>query len=313
MPQVQHVPAVDLSATPVGWVPVASGDAQVSVPASFYVSYGAPDLYACQALDSPGALFVVPMHFKPIITEGGGCPQPTRFSFPPTVVSLFLTHRPADVNKKLTTVNGLPVYLGRSRTTLHVYVPSLGVELIAAGLLAHRVAYTLTRSPRSVALAKGPVPSVPSSWRSVTFGGIRLSVPASWPVEKESLFFLTCFSGPAEGYSLSHASVVLDTDVRVGVEGCVAAPSSTQPVRSPSNGLRIDTGPAFLRVQTFRFASGDCLDLHGLTACPATSPDYSILVLRVTVPGRSKPVFVSIGLAGNGVIARTILYSLRAA
>ena len=83
MPQVQHVPAVDLSATPVGWVPVVSGDAEVSVPASFYVSYGAPDLYACQALDSPGALFVVPMHFKPIITEGGGCPQPTRFSFPP--------------------------------------------------------------------------------------------------------------------------------------------------------------------------------------------------------------------------------------
>ena len=76
----RHVPAVDLSATPVGWVPVAYGDAQVSVPASFYVSYGAPDLYACQALDSPGALFVVPMHFKPIITEGGGCPQPTTLS-----------------------------------------------------------------------------------------------------------------------------------------------------------------------------------------------------------------------------------------
>ena len=31
------------------------------------------------------------------------------------------------------------------------------------------------------------------------------------------------------------------------------------------------------------------------------------------VPGRSKPVFVSIGLAGNGMVARTILYSLRAA
>ena len=173
--------------------------------------------------------------------------------------------------------------------------------------------YTLTRSPRSVALAKGPVPSVPSSWRSVTFGGIRLSIPASWPVQKESLFFLTCFSGPAEGYSLLHASVVLDTDVAVDVHGCLATRNSAPPLRSPSNGLRIDTGPAFLRVQTFRFASGDCLDLRGLTACPATSPDYSILVLRVTMPGRSKPVFVSIGLAGNGMVARTILYSLRAA
>jgi hypothetical protein len=36
-------------------------------------------------------------------------------------------------------------------------------------------------------------------------------------------------------------------------------------------------------------------------------------VLRVNVPGRDKPVFVSIGLAGNGMVARTILYSLRAA
>jgi CubicO group peptidase (beta-lactamase class C family) len=32
----------------------------------------------------------------------------------------------------------------------------------------------------------------------------------------------------------------------------------------------------------------------------------------VTVPG-SKPVYVSIGLAGDGMIARTILYSLRTA
>ena len=30
------------------------------------------------------------------------------------------------------------------------------------------------------------------------------------------------------------------------------------------------------------------------------------------MPGRDKPVFVSIGLAGNGTVARTILYSLRA-
>jgi hypothetical protein len=56
-----------------------------------------------------------------------------------------------------------------------------------------------------------------------------------------------------------------------------------------------------------------CLDLDGLTACPATSPAYSILVLKVTVPGRNKPVFVSIGLVGNGLVARTVLYSLRAA
>jgi hypothetical protein len=59
--------------------------------------------------------------------------------------------------------------------------------------------------------------------------------------------------------------------------------------------------------------STHCLVLHGLTSCPATSPAYSILVVRVNVPGRDKPVFFSIGLAGNGMVARAILYSLQAA
>jgi len=38
-PTTQPVPAVDLSATPAGWVPVDYGDAQVSVPATFFVLY----------------------------------------------------------------------------------------------------------------------------------------------------------------------------------------------------------------------------------------------------------------------------------
>ena len=70
-------------------------------------------------------------------------------------------------------------------------------------------------------------------------------------------------------------------------------------------------GPTFPN-PVYRFTTSQCLRLHGLTACPGTSLSYSILVLKVTVPGRSKPVYVSIGLAGNGMVARTILYSLRA-
>jgi len=54
-----------------------------------------------------------------------------------------------------------------------------------------------------------------------------------------------------------------------------------------------------------------CLEVHRLTVCPSATPEYSILFLRVTVPGREKPFFVSIGLAGDGTVARTILYSLR--
>ena len=46
---------------------------------------------------------------------------------------------------------------------------------------------------------------------------------------------------------------------------------------------------------------------------PDRATSYSILVLKVVVPGRSKPVVMSIGLANSGTVARTILYSLRAA
>ena len=79
----------------------------------------------------------------------------------------------------------------------------------------------------------------------------------------------------------------------------------------PEDGVQVDSG--FRTEPTVTLSlSARCLVLHGLTACPATSPAYSILVVRVNVPGRDKPVFFSIGLAGNGMVARTILDSVQA-
>ncbi len=154
-PTTQPTPGVDLSATPAGWVPVEYGDAQASVPSTFYVFYGAPDLYSCLALDSPGDLLVIPRKFKPIITTLD-CPGLAHFNFPATVVSFVLTHRPVYVAKKLTTLNGLPVYLGRSRTTFHCYAPSLGVEITTAGLLARRIpGHVHSFTPRSCAYSRG--------------------------------------------------------------------------------------------------------------------------------------------------------------
>ena len=78
-------------------------------------------------------------------------------------------------------------------------------------------------------------------------------------------------------------------------------------------GYASTVGQPFFRSRRCASYRADALTFTASSPVPRSSPDYSILVLRVTVPGRSKPVFVSIGLAGNGVIARTILYSLRAA
>ena len=108
--------------------------------------------------------------------------------------------------------------------------------------------------------------------------------------------------------------VELDTDRTRYTGSCVFGNFQEY---APGDGVQVDArvqvgqGPTFPN-PVYRFTTSQCLRLHGLTACPGTSLSYSILVLKVTVPGRSKPVYVSIGLAGNGMVARTILYSLRA-
>ena len=173
--------------------------------------------------------------------------------------------------------------------------------------MAIRVIDTLTRSPRSVALAKGPAPPVPSYWRSVTFAGMRF-LGSSLLARRANPGNVANWTKPATppGATFSQSAVTLSTDTRpIEFPSCPYIPPIP---KHPSDGVQVDSG---LRVEPMHLSfSAHCLDLHGLTACPASSPGYSILVLRVTVPGRIKPVFVSIGLAGNGMIARTILYSL---
>jgi hypothetical protein len=57
----------------------------------------------------------------------------------------------------------------------------------------------------------------------------------------------------------------------------------------------------------------DCLNLDGLRGCVTNITYGGVFKLVVAVPGRVRPTLVEIGLAGNGMVARTILYSLRPA
>jgi hypothetical protein len=142
----------------------------------------------------------------------------------------------------------------------------------------------------------------------VSFAGVRFSVPADWPIYRTQLTpGLNVCRTP--GVAFFSTILTLSTDVRPLHFPCaLSAPTAEQ----PENGVQVDSGLRTEPTLTLSFPK-HCLGLHGLTACPTTSPAYSILVLKVTVPRRSKPVYVSIGLAGNGLVARTILYSLGAA
>ena len=108
-------------------------------------------------------------------------------------------------------------------------------------------------------------------------------------------------------------TATLDTDKHILLLFCpIPVP---QQATEPVDGLEVDSG---LGNNYVGVAPGQCAPLTlpsagGLSACEDDTLPYSVLTLRVTLSEHPKPVFVSIGLAGNGVVARTILYSLRAA
>jgi hypothetical protein len=308
------LPVVDLSATPAGWIPVAFGDAQVSVPATWFVAYRSLD---CAIGSARGEVFVNPRReFVP-------CPAPssigkTEVAFgPPTERT-----RPARDYGPRQVINGITVYGDTSYDTGLYIAPSLGIDLIFQGPLGNRVLHTLTRSPRVIALVSGPGSAVQYRWHTLTFQGLSFTAPAWWQVTRTLLNYgigSPCASSPGVSFyneGVGGGEVVLSTDQGLAAFPCPSELGNPGPVY-PGDGIEVDAGPntlSELATEGLHLAfSAHCLDFHGLKACPATTPTYSILVLRVRVPGRSQPVFFSIGLAGNGLVARTILYSLRAA
>jgi hypothetical protein len=295
------LPAVDLSATPAGWVQVAFGNAQISVPSTWWVLYNSP---SCPTGSPPGEVFVNP---PPGVFH---CPAETAPG-PSTTVSFEPPRSPLSaVLGYPEVINGLLVYPYPAGPQSSYLVPSLSVEITVDGPLGQRVLHTLTWSPRSVVLAPGSSPAIPSSWRYVSFAGLRFFVPRNWPITRTEVTPGLGAICRTQGVAFVGTSVTLSTDARPFLVPFCPFISPTP--QQPENGVQVDSGLRTEPTVTLSL-SAHCLVLHGLTACPATSPAYSILVLRVRVTGRSKPVFVSIGLAGNGMIARTILYSLRPA
>jgi hypothetical protein len=293
--------AVDLSATPAGWVPVAFGNAQVSVPPTWWVLYNSPP---CPTGSPPGEVFVNPLpgvFHCPAETAPG--PSTTVRFGPPTSPLSTVLGRPE-------VINGIFVYPYPTGPPHSYLVPSLGVEITVDGSLGNQVLDSLTRAPRTAALASGTAPPVSSSWRYVSFAGLRFSVPANWPITQIQVTPGLGAMCRQQGVAFADTLVTLSTDARpVLLPPCPLIQPTPQ---QPENGVQVDSGLRTEPTVTLSL-SARCLDVHGLTACPASSPAYSILVVRVNVPGREKPVFVSIGLTGNGMVARTVLYSLRAA
>jgi hypothetical protein len=305
------LPVVDLSATPAGWVPVTFGDAQVSVPPGFPVAYpGQTSFCKGASASGPGGLLVDIPPGETVHCAVERHPTMVYWASVPLPSSVAFEH----IQKKSILLNGVRVHrIPTAVTYFGYYAPSLGVQVIAQGPLAKRILGTLTRSPRSVALASGPAPAVPSSWQRLRFQGLAFAAPGKWPVLytlSDYPFGWICGAGTLNHGPLPVVNLSYDKSLATM---CWEEQSQLLTPQSPQDGLQIDSGPRTLSLDPVKPSfSEHCLSMHDLTVCPATSPAYSVLVLKVTVSGRTQPVIVSIGLAGNGMIARTILHSLRA-
>jgi hypothetical protein len=149
---------------------------------------------------------------------------------------------------------------------------------------------------------------VPAPWQKVTFGGLSMYAPGNWPVRSETTY-VGC------GYDLDQNGVVLNTGANVAPpSGC---PFATLPPHFTQAGLFVDPGQ--YGPLTGVKGLNKCIRVNGLSTCPIPSNELGdtvqhggTLVLSVSIPGRSQPVAVEIGLAGGGKVAHTIEYSMRA-
>ncbi len=295
------------------WTPVDVNDGQVLVPPGAVISStGCPDpgapatVFLGTGSQPPGVVFHCPN-------------EPTDVT---TVLLELMPSGSSTSGLQSTTVNGIKVFevIGMGGlAAVDDLVPSLGVEMRANGPLASRILRTLSRSPRAVALAQGRAPRVPRSWRRISFGGLRASVPAQWPVRDLDDWGSACDTAPPWELALpdaSQPSVTLDEGRAPPPEPCPALASPAiafgpdQPIPRLVSGLFIDPGPngPLSGVTSY----GACKSIGGLQVCVAHGQQYQgdDLVLRVRNPGGAT-VAVVIGLAGNGLTARTILHSLR--
>jgi hypothetical protein len=288
------VPLSDPSLTPPGWTPLTYRDAQVSVPSSWVVQGSAGSV--CWVTTNGGVLF----------GRQSRQARPNGCRLPPTTV--FVSAIPYRSARGLTQhINGIPVRrLSAARGELSFAAPSLGVEVTAVGPKARQVIATLTRSPRSVALAPGRAFPVPSGWRWHQFGGIVFAAPRAWPVKRTSEWS-NCLSRPVRPGVLT-----LSTATEFGCHGGLASLIGLAREQGPLAGMSVGAG----RVAADDATPGQylrCMRLHNVRACiPHEGAFVGVyLELVLYLPGRPLPTVVDIGLAGTGATTRAILDSIK--
>jgi hypothetical protein len=289
------------SGAPAGWVPVPYRRAQLSVPGSWLVQ--SPQQFWC-VQRSRGMIFA---GGRPVVPEGSACGRTASLAWiraaghiPPEI----RPRRPARV------IHGLPVYrLPGEPGSVQYLVPELRVRVGARGPLARRVLDTLTRSPLSTVLRRGPAVPVPASWIWYRSRGVRFAAPRSWSVQREHQW-ATCGTGLVPG------RLLLIDATRPPARLPCPAPFPTAAAEQALPGLTVVTGKYAAASVGADFAG--CQVRRGLRICLSSVTGQGgfssgVLIFSASRPHRRPAAFFLLGLSGSGGRARAILRSVTVA
>jgi hypothetical protein len=288
------------SGAPAGWAPVPYRLAQLSVPGLWLVE--GPGQVFCTPQPS-GMIFV---GSKPRIRKGAGCGLVTSLAWirPAGHIPPGIRHR-----KPTAVIHGIPVYRLPSGPGSVVYlVPELKVRVGARGPLARRVLATLTWSPLSVVLRRGPAAPVPAGWIWHQFGGTSFATPPSWGLQREDQW-ATCGTGLVPGTLLLIDATKPPLSLPCPFSFPTAAAEQARP------GLTAVTGKYAAKSVGQDFAR--CEVRSGVRFCLSSVTGQGgfsggVLIFSVFLPHGHGTAFFLLGLSGSGARARAIFDSIRA-
>ena len=270
---------------PAGWVPVDAGDARVFVPSTWF-------------FEGPGVC-IGGGSVKAMVRVGRGAAS---CSAPALRDAVSLIPRPTgSTGRFVEAVHSYRVYEDPSRPdpSWTAYdVPQLGIELVLRGAQQSRILATLAPSAWRVALAFA-TQSAPSG-HVVEGDGIRVTIPASWPVVTPDMqpcgWAVAADGGPE----------------LVRIRPDIGSPPCAPP---PENAAYAVHDDVYLHTQPGVTAPAGREPLvvlhHGTTTIRAFTEDPAELDLYVQ-DGRAPAHEIEIGLGRDGRVAGGILASIEA-
>jgi len=297
-----------------GRLELAFGEVELSIEPDWTVSYDE----AAPELNCPTQPTLVLVTFTS--PSPGNAPRPECGGGPATTTVVAWYPAVARLGRApLKSVNGIEVEGPVPRGRWSEYsLPAEHYVFYAEGPEATAIVRTISYSARASLAHLTSAPPAPKTWKHVTADGLRFAVPASWPVSQRSGQLGCEFGAPlwdVPGAAVIYHGRQSSRGGCSGYFGSLSGPAFDEYPQFWGDGVVVSS-PAVEPLGTSALwgiapQSDVCSHAHGLMICPAAGDNtlYGPALFTVERPGSQQVVGLTVGLAGDGSVARTIIGS----